>query len=88
MRRDCGIFKDAVRAILAVIANQERVPLSERTTAGLKRARRQGRVGGRPRVIADREKIRRRHAGGQSYAAIATQMGSAKTTIRRIVAQA
>ncbi len=31
----CGIFKDAVLAILAVIAKQERVRLSERTIAGL-----------------------------------------------------
>jgi DNA invertase Pin-like site-specific DNA recombinase len=30
----CGIFKDAVLAILAVIAKQERVLLSERTLAG------------------------------------------------------
>ena len=38
---------------------------------------------------ADAEKIRRLQAGGQqSYAAIATQMGSAKTTIHRIAAQA
>jgi DNA invertase Pin-like site-specific DNA recombinase len=34
----CGIFKDAVLAILAVIAKQERVRLSERTLAGLARA--------------------------------------------------
>src|SRR4030095_5191253 len=31
----CGIFKDAVLAILAVIAKQERIRLSERTIAGL-----------------------------------------------------
>jgi hypothetical protein len=30
----CGIFKNAVLAILAVIAKQERVQLSERTIAG------------------------------------------------------
>ena len=41
----CGIFKDAVLAILAVIAKQERVRLSERTLAGLARARKQGRDG-------------------------------------------
>ena len=48
----CGIFKDAVLAILAVIAKQERVRLSERTLAGLAKARKQGRVGGRPRLGA------------------------------------
>ena len=42
----CGLFKDAVISILATIAKQERVRLSERTVAGLHRARQQGRVGG------------------------------------------
>jgi DNA invertase Pin-like site-specific DNA recombinase len=42
----CGLFKDAVLAILAVIAKQERVRLSERTIAGLEKARKAGRIGG------------------------------------------
>ena len=44
----CGLFKDAVISILATIAKQERVRLSERTIAGLQRAKLAGRVGGRP----------------------------------------
>ena len=47
----CGIFRDAVIGILATVAKQERVRISERVTAGLRRARREGRVGGRPKVI-------------------------------------
>src|SRR5258708_8084178 len=43
-----GIFKEAVIGILAAVAKQERVRLSERTIAGLERARSQGRIGGRP----------------------------------------
>ena len=43
-----GIFKEAVIGILAAVAKQERVRLSERTIAGLQRAKAQGRVGGRP----------------------------------------
>jgi DNA invertase Pin-like site-specific DNA recombinase len=35
----CGIFRDAVLSILATIAKQERIRLSERTVAGLQRAR-------------------------------------------------
>ena len=35
----CGIFKDAVLSILATIAKQERVRISERVQAGLERAR-------------------------------------------------
>ena len=38
----CGIFKDAVLSILATIAKQERIRLSERTIAGLEKARKQG----------------------------------------------
>jgi DNA invertase Pin-like site-specific DNA recombinase len=45
-----GIFKEAVIGILAAVAKQERVRLSERTIAGLQRAKAQGRIGGRPRV--------------------------------------
>ncbi len=48
-----GIFKEAVIGILAAVAKQERVRLSERTIAGLERARSQGRVGGRPKVEDD-----------------------------------
>ena len=62
----CGIFKDAVPAILAVIAKQERIRLSERTVAGLARAKKDGRIGGRPRVIVDRDKIMALRAAGKS----------------------
>jgi DNA invertase Pin-like site-specific DNA recombinase len=45
-----GIFKEAVIGILAAVAKQERVRLSERTIAGLQRAKAQGRVGGSPKA--------------------------------------
>src|SRR5579862_9042238 len=48
-----GIFRDAVISILAAIAKQERVRLSERTIAGLERARAHGRIGGRPRAVCE-----------------------------------
>lgn len=43
-----GVFKDAVLAILACIAKQERIRISERTKAGLERARKHGKRLGRP----------------------------------------
>ena len=43
-----GIFKEAIIAILGALTNQERVRSSERVHAGLERARKQGRVDGRP----------------------------------------
>jgi len=80
----CGMFRDAVLSILATIAKQERVRLSERTHAGLARARRQGRTLGRPRVVCDRDKIRRMRTSGASLGEIARVTGMAKTTVARI----
>src|SRR5580692_10132716 len=51
-----GIFKEAVIGILAAVAKQERVRLSERTLAGLQRARKEGRIGGRPTAKFDHRK--------------------------------
>jgi DNA invertase Pin-like site-specific DNA recombinase len=59
----CGPFKDAVISIMATLAEQERVTISERTKAGLARARRAGKVLGRPHVDdthASRQTIWRR----------------------------
>src|SRR5207302_1262078 len=48
--RSVGIFRDAVLSILATIAKQERIRLSERVMAGLERARAEGKDLGRPKV--------------------------------------
>lgn len=82
----CGIFKDAVLSILATIAKQERVRLSERTIAGLQKARRAGRVGGRPKVICDRAKVARLRAEGVSLAEIAAKVGISKSSVHRMIA--
>ena len=81
----CGLFKDAVISILATIAKQERVRLSERTIAGLQRARQQGRIGGRPRKECDRDKLAELRRSGLSLAQIATHTGLSKTTVSRLV---
>jgi DNA invertase Pin-like site-specific DNA recombinase len=81
----CGIFKDAVLSILATIAKQERVRLSERTIAGLQKARRAGRVGGRPKVICDRTKVERLAKAGKSLAEIADAVGVSKSSVHRII---
>src|SRR5271157_971024 len=84
----CGMFRDAVISILAVIAKQERVRLSERTLAGLARARAQGRVGGRPRIQCDPHRILKLRAGGHSLGEIASKLKLTKTTVHRILATA
>jgi DNA invertase Pin-like site-specific DNA recombinase len=83
----CGLFKDAVISILATIAKQERIRLSERTIAGLERAKAQGRIAGRPRVICNRDKVLALRESGQSLGMIASELGLTKTTVHRIVNQ-
>jgi DNA invertase Pin-like site-specific DNA recombinase len=81
----CGLFKDAVLAILAVIAKQERVRLSERTIAGLEKARKAGRVGGRPKMVCDRLKVERLREAGLSLSAIARMVKVSKSSIHRML---
>jgi DNA invertase Pin-like site-specific DNA recombinase len=81
----CGIFKDAVLAILAVIAKQERVRLSERTLAGLAKARKQGRVGGRPRIAVRRDQVAAHRAEGLSISKISEKMRIPRTSVHRIL---
>src|SRR4051812_16483535 len=81
----CGIFKDAVLAILAVIAKQERIRLSERTLAGLAKARKQGRVGGRPRIVLRRDQVAGLRANGLSISQIAARLEIPRTSVHRIL---
>ena len=80
----CGVFRDAVLSILATIAKQERVRLSERTIAGLERARKQGRIGGRPRIVVNRQKVADMRAAGKTRAQIAAALGMSPRTVSRL----
>ena len=79
-----GPFRDAVLSILACIAAQERTVISERTLAGLARAKKNGRVGGRPRVVTDYTKVAELRKTGKSLGEIAAEMKLSKTTVARI----
>jgi DNA invertase Pin-like site-specific DNA recombinase len=79
-----GIFREAVISILAVVAKQERVRLSERTLAGLERARKQGKVlGRRPNAAVDASKIRELRDRGMSWGAISRETGLARATCQK-----
>lgn len=80
-----GPFRDAVLAILACIARQEKIRISERTRAGLAKAKVKGRLGGRPRSLspADVDQIRRLRASGVSYADIAKTLRVSESSVRR-----
>lgn len=84
----CGIFKDAVLAILAVIAKQERVRRSERAKAAITRLRREGKTDhlGRPRKFMDRDKVRQLRAAGRTVREIAAEIGASHMTVHRILA--
>jgi DNA invertase Pin-like site-specific DNA recombinase len=80
-----GMFREAVIAILAAVAKQEHARLSERVVAGLRRAKREGKVLGRRRIIVDRERIRAMAANGQSVRAIAGEVGVSKSLVANIL---
>jgi DNA invertase Pin-like site-specific DNA recombinase len=77
-----------VIAILGSIARQERQRISERVLAGLARARREGRAGGRPRVVVSTTKIQKLASQGLSAIQIGAQLGCSRMTVaRRLVAK-
>ena len=83
----CGMFKDAVIAILGVIAKQERVRISERARAGLRRARargtRSGNPIGRPKIVFVRYKVAEMRSQGKHVPLNPRVRGSANTKTRR-----
>jgi len=82
-----GPFKDVVLSLLATLAKQERFRLSERVTAGLARARNEGRVGGRPKVVVSANKIRKLADQGLSAVQIGAKLGCSRMTVTRRLAE-
>ena len=82
----CGIFKDAVIAILGTIAKQERVRIQERVRAGLNRAKTQGTKSGkpigRPRAIFRRDQAQELRRQGRSWRQISRLMGVSMASMR------
>jgi DNA invertase Pin-like site-specific DNA recombinase len=83
----CGMFKDAVISILAVVAKQERVRLSERTLSGLARANHRGALAGGQKWSATCGKLQSLRGAGNSLASIAAAYRLSKTTVARLLAQ-
>jgi DNA invertase Pin-like site-specific DNA recombinase len=80
----CGIFREAVISILATIARQERLRMSERTRAGMERARAGGRKIGRPRVAAKPEQVLKLRREKLSWNEIAKRLGIGRGTAQRL----
>jgi DNA invertase Pin-like site-specific DNA recombinase len=72
-----------VLPVLAAVAKQERITISERTKAGLARARRAGKKVGRPVVSVDLAKVEKLRHEGLGLRAIAHRMGVGVNSIQR-----
>lgn len=83
--RSVGVFRDAVLSILATIAKQERIRLSERVKAGLDRARAEGKELGRPKVMVDRQKVLELRRQGLPLWQIGERLGISKSSAGRIL---
>jgi DNA invertase Pin-like site-specific DNA recombinase len=79
----CGIMRDVVISIMATLAEQERIAISERTKAGLQRAKRAGRTLGRRAVKVDLAKVERYRADGLGLRAIAAKLGMSVNTLQK-----
>ena len=86
--RTTGPTGELMIAIASWIAQQERNRLSERTLAGLEKARRAGRIGGRPRLVVNRAKVADMYASKMTQEAIAGKLGISSASVCRILKRA
>jgi DNA invertase Pin-like site-specific DNA recombinase len=71
-----------VLSVLAAVAKQERITISERTKAGLQRARRAGKQLGRRAVHVDVESARKLQAEGLGVRGVAERLGISVNTLQ------
>jgi DNA invertase Pin-like site-specific DNA recombinase len=79
----CGMMRDVVISIMATLAEQERISISERTKAGLQRARRAGKRLGRRAVQVDVKTAHRLRAEGLGVRGVAKKLGISVNTLQR-----
>ena len=73
-------------AVIAAVAEFERDLLIERTQAGLKRAKAEGKVLGRPSALSEKQRIeiRARRTEGCSLGVLAKEYGVSRSAIQRV----
>ena len=84
----CGVMRDVVISIMATLAQQERISISERTKAGLQRAVKLGKTLGRREVLVDVEKARRMQQDGLGLRRISKKLGCSVNTLQRALKSA
>ena len=83
----CGIMRDVVISVMSTLAQQERISISERTKAGLRRVRRQGVKLGRPVADIDMRKVQKLRADGLSLRAVADKLDVSAALLCKRLAQ-
>src|ERR1017187_10315001 len=86
-----GPFAEVVIALLSSIAKMEREKIQERTIAGLQRARKHGRIGGRPKATENFklvQQVEALRAKGESIRKIAVTVGASPTTVQKLLSSA
>ncbi len=81
-----GPVRDLLISIFSWVAEQERRRISERTKAGLERARRKGRTLGRPRRWIDIDRALALRASGMTIRRTAQKLGVGASTLHRALA--
>ncbi len=82
-----GLFKDAIVSLLATLAKQERIRLSERTKAGMARKVAEGvKMGPPPKSAELVEQVRQLKAEGKTNYAISKEVGISQSTVAKYVA--
>jgi len=84
--RTTGPAGELMLAVAAWVSKQERLRISDRTKAGLERARRSGKHCGRPRKVWRRDEAIRLRAEGWSWRRISAELGVPVKTIRTALA--
>jgi DNA invertase Pin-like site-specific DNA recombinase len=82
-----GPLGRAIIIIVSAVAELERNLIIERVRAGMRRARLEGRLLGRPALALDREAILRDHRLGQSLGQLARTYCASRATIHRVLQQ-
>jgi DNA invertase Pin-like site-specific DNA recombinase len=84
----CGMMRDVVISIMATLAEQERITISERTKAGLIRAIKDGRTLGRRPVKLDVSRVHELKAQGLGLRGIAKKLKVSVNTVQKNLATA
>jgi DNA invertase Pin-like site-specific DNA recombinase len=79
----CGVMRDVVISIMATLAEQERINISDRTRAGLQRAVKAGKVLGRREIPVDVVRAHKMQREGLGLRPIAKKLKISVNTLQR-----